>query len=65
MVDRVLEKFDPRMQLAPTGAGDLLGSGEAKRDEQQTRLVEVPVVLVDDDDGEVIIAKNPAQPVGG
>ena len=45
---------DTGVQLAPPGADDVLGVGEAERHEEQARLVDVGVVLVDDGDLDVV-----------
>ena len=50
MVDAGLDEPDPVVELPFPGAHDVLGVGEAERDEQQPRLVDVAVVLVDHDD---------------
>jgi hypothetical protein len=52
------------MQLAVAWPGDLVRAGQAERHEQQAGLVDVPVVLVDDDDVGVARGQHPAQPVG-
>ena len=47
VVDPRLVELDPTVQLAGSRPDDLLDCGQAERDEQQTGLVDVPVVLVD------------------
>ena len=44
---RAVHVADPAVELAAPGSHDVLGMGQAERDEQQTGLVDVPVVLVD------------------
>ena len=44
----------PVVQLALPGPHDVVGVGEAERDEQQAGLVDVVVVLVDDGDLDVV-----------
>ena len=53
VVDGRLVVVDAGVQLLAAGADDVLGVGQAERHEQQTRLVDVAVVLVDDGDRDV------------
>jgi hypothetical protein len=45
-------------------ADDLLGVGQPERDEEQSWLVDVVIVLVDDDDIDPFGGKDPSQAVG-
>ena len=49
-VDRRFDEVDAVVQLAAARADDVLGVGQPERHEQQTGLVDVAVVLVDDGD---------------
>ena len=64
VVDRGLDEVDPVVQLAVARSHDVLGVGQAERHEQQARLVDVAVVLVDHRDRGVVRRVEPAQPVG-
>ena len=55
---------DPAAELAAPRANDLVGVGEAEGDEEQPRLVHVPVVPVDDVDVGLMGLDPAAQPVG-
>ena len=50
MVDRTGGIVDSVVELAGSRAHDVLGVGQPERHEQQSRLVHVAVVLVDDGD---------------
>ena len=63
-LDRRLAEFDAPMQLTMPRADDLVGVGQPERDEEQSWLVDVVVVLVHDDDLDVFCGKEPPQTVG-
>ncbi|HBX10276.1 MAG TPA: hypothetical protein DEG13_10915, partial [Candidatus Microthrix parvicella] len=48
--DGRLDKVDPSVQLARTRPHDLIGMGQCEGDEQDARLVDMAVVLVNDGD---------------
>src|SRR6266542_4211136 len=56
---------DAAAQLAPAWPHDLLHVREPEGDEEQARLVDVPVVAVDDVDLGLVRVEAAAQPVGG
>ena len=62
--DRGPAEVDPGVQLPVARPGDLVQIGQAERDEQQTGLVDVLVVLIDDDDVGVARGQHPAQAIG-
>ena len=62
-VDLRLEEPDAVPQLALPGAGDLVCVGEAERDEQEARLVDVAVVPVDDGDLRLGVLVGAPEPV--
>ena len=63
--DLVLVEHDAASQLAPTRPHDLVDISEAEGDEEQTRLVHVPVVTVDDVDLRLFRVEAARKPVGG
>ena len=63
--DLVLMEDDAASQLAPARPHDLVHVREPERDEEQARLVDVPVVAVDDVDLGLVRVEAAAQPVGG
>ncbi len=64
VVDRDLPELDSLVQLVRSGPHDLVGVGQAEGDEQQPRLVDVGIVLVDNHDLEVVGGIEAPQPVG-
>jgi len=56
---------DAVAQLLPPRPHDLVHLREPERDKEQSRLVDVPVVAVDDVDLGLIVVEAAAQPVGG
>ena len=59
-----LAELDARVQLTMPRPDDLVGVGQAEGDEEQTRLVDVVIVLVHDNDLDVVRGKMPAQTIG-
>src|SRR5581483_10399936 len=64
-VDGRLHELDAAMQLPAPRSHDVLDVGETEGHEQQARLVDVTVVLIDDGDRHVRAGEATAQPVGG
>ena len=64
VVDLGEPELDAVVQLRAARADDLGRVGQAERDEQQTGLVDVAIVAVDDDDLDLVAARS-AQSVGG
>lgn len=60
VVDGRSAELDPASQLGPTGAHQPIGSLRPERHEQQTRLVDVTIVLIDDDQFELVVGEAPA-----
>ena len=65
VVDRRLDELDALVQLPFAGAHDVFAVCQPERYEEQTRLVDVPVVLVDHRDGRRLKRVQPSKPVGG
>ncbi len=65
VVDVGLDETDPGVELPLPRSHDVLAVGEAERDEQQARLVDVAVVLVDHDDLGLVRAVEAPEAVGG
>jgi hypothetical protein len=63
-LDWSLPEFDVLVQLVMSRADDLVGAGQPERDEEQSWLVDVVIVLVDDDDLDLFWGKDPSQAVG-
>ena len=64
-LDLVLVEDDPVTQLALTRSHDRLDLRQSERHEEQARLVDVPVVAVDDVDLCLVRVEAVVQPVGG
>jgi hypothetical protein len=62
-LDLALVEDDAVVQLTPAGTHDLVHVGEAERNEQQTGLVDVLVVEVDDVDLDRVGIEGSSQPV--
>jgi hypothetical protein len=62
-VDGGLTEFDAALQLPAPGPDKFLGVRVAKRHEQQTRLVYVAVILIDNRDREVLRRILPAEAI--
>ncbi len=62
-VDGGLDEGDARAQLPFAGADDVLAVGQSEGNEQQSRLIDVAVILVDDGDLGLIDAVQASQPV--
>ena len=65
LLDLVLMEDDAASQLAPARSHDLLELRQSERDEEQSGLVDVPVVAVDDVDLRLVGVEAAAQAVGG
>ena len=63
-VDPADHVVDAVVQLRAARAHEVLGAGHAEGDEEEARLVDVAVVLVDDGDLQVTLVEAAAQPVG-
>ncbi len=63
MIDVALVERDALVELAVPGPHDLVDLRQAERDEQETGLVDMAVVLVDDDDLEVSLVVALAEAV--
>jgi hypothetical protein len=64
-VDRGFDELDADVQLPFAGTHDVFAVRKAERHEEQTRLVDVPVVLVDHRYGRLFVRVQPPQTVGG
>ena len=54
-----------RVELTATGANDVLGMGQPEGNEQQARLVDMAIVLIDHRDGRLAAPISLSQAVGG
>jgi hypothetical protein len=63
MTDGAIDVPDLTVELATSRSHDFLKVGEAERNEEKPRLVDVTIILVDDGDLGLILQKETPQPV--